>query len=120
MCIKSGCIFPVSTATVGTVVIASESVSLSESSLSGSTMEYNVTGDFVQSGVTITVSVEAVMDSQVFSPVCSTYTIPGGQCRLKITSRMQKYTSTMQKITSKMQKITSTMQKITSRMQKDY
>ena len=57
---------------MGSTEIAGESESVASTS-------HNITGDFVQSGVSITVSVEAVVGDQLCDPAFSSLLVDGGQ-----------------------------------------
>ncbi|CAI8003305.1 Phosphatidylinositol phosphatase PTPRQ [Geodia barretti] len=66
------------TATVGSTEIdsASDAVTTSDTDASW-TATHNITGAFVQSGVNITVSVEAVVDDQLCDPAFASLLVPG-------------------------------------------
>ena len=57
---------------------ASDAVTTSDTDASW-TATHNITGAFVQSGVNITVSVEAVVDDQLCDPAFASLLVPGGQ-----------------------------------------
>ncbi|CAI8003311.1 Usherin, partial [Geodia barretti] len=69
---------PSHTATVGSTEIdsASDAVTTSDTDASW-TATHNITGAFVQSGVNITVSVEAVVDDQLCDPAFASLLVPG-------------------------------------------
>ena len=71
---------PSHTATVGSTEIDSGSDAITTSDTDASwTATHNITGAFVQSGVNITVSVEAVVDDQLCDPAFASLLVPGGQ-----------------------------------------
>ena len=69
------CIFS-HTATVETTEIASDSDNVGAT---GMTISHNITGDFIQSGVNITVSVEAINSDMLCDPVFSSAVVSGGE-----------------------------------------
>lgn len=69
------CIFS-HTATVETIEIASDSDSVGAT---GMTISHNITGDFIQSGVNITVSVEAINSDMLYDPVFLSVVVNGGE-----------------------------------------